>query len=102
MSGPGFRHADPFGLRLLLPAIVIGAFGGNLLDMLLWDGAYPLTKAGIVVGPAVFALSMNALSRWERARAGEEIVPEAYRRAETEKRMAAAQGRGELVRFEKR
>ncbi|MBM2576622.1 hypothetical protein JQC91_09925 [Jannaschia sp. Os4] len=89
------------GVRLILPALVIGAVWGGLVDLLLWDGArYVMAWAGLVIGPAGFALAINALERREMERAGPSAQEmEAAYRAEVARRMAAAEARGDLVRF---
>ena len=95
------RLVRPISVRLLLPALVIGAFWGGLVDLLIWDGErYVVARIGVVLGPLAFALAINALERAERAR----VVPtaqemEAAYRAEVARRMAAAEARGQLVRF---
>ncbi len=95
------RALPRIGFHLLLPAMVVGAFGGGVLDVLFASDGYPLAKVGTLLGPLVFAAALNGLERAE-ARCRTEVSDEtdAYRRKETDRRLAAARGRGELVRFE--
>ncbi|WP_371153327.1 hypothetical protein [Jannaschia sp. 2305UL9-9] len=94
------RALPRVGLHLLLPAMVVGAFGGSLLDLLLgWDRL--ATLCGIVVGPVAFAIAINVLERLDDAHTDKMVaLAEAYRRDETEKRRAAADKRGELMKFD--
>ena len=90
-----------WGLRGVLPAMVAGAVFGSLWDMMLWDDAYPMAKVGALAGPVALALLINALARADAARRAEAAAwVDAWRREETARRMAAARGRGELLRFE--
>ncbi|GIT92241.1 hypothetical protein JANAI62_26980 [Jannaschia pagri] len=95
------RVLPRIGLHLLLPAMVIGAVGGSLFDLLLRHEGYPLAMAGLLIGPVVFATVINALERLDQAHAARmTVLTEAYQRAETAKRQARAKRQGELVKFE--
>jgi hypothetical protein len=88
------------GVRLILPAMVYGAVGGSLIDMLAGFEGWPAARLGVVLGPVGFALAINWLERAEAEwRASTRVDVEAYRRAETLNRMRAARAQGELVRF---
>jgi hypothetical protein len=89
------------GLQMVLPAMVCGAVFGSLFDMLLGLDGWPMTKAGVIAGAGGFALAINGLERAARRERRWEIDLDAYRRAETARRLAAAKGRGELVRFKR-
>lgn len=94
------RALPRVGLHLLLPAMVIGAFGGSLLDLLLGNGSF-LTLVGVVAGPVVFAFAINGLEDSDQAHSDKLVaLAEAYRRDENTKRRTAAEDRGELVKFE--
>jgi hypothetical protein len=96
-----FRALPKVGVGLMLPAVVMGAFGGSLLDLLLGNRGYLLAMAGVIVGPVAFGLAINALERSEDdAEARMAATMEAYRRTETERRRAAATARGDLVRLD--
>ena len=89
------------GLHLFLPAVVVGAIGGSLLDLVMAHEGYPLAMVGVVLGPVGFALAINALERADAAHVDEMMaLAEAYRREETEKRRRVATARGELIQFE--
>ncbi|PWJ20853.1 hypothetical protein [Jannaschia seohaensis] len=89
------------GMQLLIPAMGCGAVAGSLLDLLFGHDGYPLAMAGVIVGPVLFGFAINVLERAEAAfRDDEAAAMEAYRLAETEKRRAAAERRGELVKLD--
>ncbi|MGB3407853.1 MAG: hypothetical protein WBA67_10200 [Jannaschia sp.] len=89
------------GAHLLLPALVIGAVGGSAFDLLLGHERYVLASAGVVLGPVAFALAVNALERADAAHEQDmAALAERYREEQDDLRRAAAQARGELVRFE--
>ena len=91
-----------WGLRGVLPAMAAGAFFGGLWDLLLWEGDFPMAKVGAVAGPVALALLINALVRaGEVGRAEAAAWAEGWVAHETDRRMAAARGRGELIRFER-
>lgn len=91
------------GLHLLIPAMVMGSVFGSLIDILLGHDGYPLAMVGVIGGPVVFGLAINALQRCERARDADDVAwMEAYRLEETEKRRSAARGRGDLIDLHER
>jgi hypothetical protein len=95
------RLLPGLGINLVLPAMVMGAVAGSLLDLLLGHDGYVLAKVGILAGPLIFAVSINALHRAE-ARARTHLPnPDAYRAAETAKRMEAARKSGAVIPFKR-
>jgi hypothetical protein len=88
------------GLHLVVPAMGVGAVWCSMLDILLGHEGYPLAMAGLVLGPVAFGLAINALHRREDDWREDVAAIEAYRLAEDEKRRAAAEARGELVKLE--
>ncbi|MEL7182933.1 MAG: hypothetical protein AAFY65_05150 [Pseudomonadota bacterium] len=94
-----FRVLPKLGLNLVVPALVIGAVMGSMVDVILGSDGYPVAMLGTLLGPLGFALGINALDRAARLEV-EAPDPDAYRRAETEKRKQAAHARGELVNLD--
>ena len=95
------RVLPQLGLNLVLPAMVVGAVQGSMVDILLGHDGYPLAKVGVVLGPVIFAFTINALHRREDEWTDEmAALSEAYRKEETRKRQEAATARGELVKLD--
>ena len=96
------RVLPRLGAQLIVPSMCVGAVWCSMLDIMLGHDGYPFAMAGLVLGPVAFGLAINALHRREDAWRDDVAAMEAYRLAEDDKRRAAAEARGELVRLDER